>query len=423
MPQTTDVVIVGAGPYGLSMAAHLSHLGVPFRIFGKPMETWLDHMPRGMHLKSDGFASGIYHPEGLLTLGQYCRERRLDYADTGQPVPVETFCEYGLAFQQRFVPTLEQVLVTAIDRSPSGFMVKLDSGESVSTRRVVVATGVSNFGYVPPPLDRLPRKFVSHSSEHADLTAFKDSDVVVVGRGASAIDMAVLLQEAGSRVRLVARKPVLGLNRPPSLKQRLAPRTGLGPSWKSWFFTNYATVFHYLPQGRRMRWVRTHLGPAGCWFMSNRIARVPQLLGRTLVDAEVSGRGIRLTLATTEGRETIDTDHVVAATGYRPSLDRLTFIAPGLRASLRAVANTPILTSCFESSVNGLYFVGPVAANSFGPLMRFAFGANYAARRLSRHLAARFAEWEQREPRISNPDGRTRQELGWAVPIRDQPKV
>jgi thioredoxin reductase len=388
MLQTTDVAIVGAGPYGLSIAANLSLLGVPFRIFGKPMESWLTQMPRGMRLKSDGFASSIYHPEGKLTLGQYCQEKRLPYADTGLPVPLETFCEYGLAFQRRFLPTLEQKFVTTIDRSPSGFTVRLDNGETVAARRVVVAAGISHFSSMPSSIEGLPRRFVSHSSEHADLTGFRGSDVVVLGSGASAVDVAVLLQQAGANARLVARKSGLGLNRPPSLRQHLRPRTGIGPSWKSWFFTNCATVFHSLPEGRRLKWVQSHLGPAGCWFMTDGIGRVPQMLGYTPVGAEVVGNRLRLELATDAGRHTIEADHVIAATGYRPRLDRLTFLPPSLRASLSSVVNTPILSSHFQSSVAGLYFVGPIAANSFGPMMRFAFGAKYTAHRLSRHLAA-----------------------------------
>jgi thioredoxin reductase len=386
----TDVVIVGAGPNGLSVAAHLAQSDVPFRIFGRPMENWLTRMPRGMHLKSDGFASSLYQPHGRLTLGEYCRKKNLPYADAGLPVPLDTFCRYGLAFQQKFVPMLEQKMVSAIERSPSGFTVELDSGETVEARRVIVATGITNFNHLPPSLQGLPSTFVSHSSEHADLTPFRGKDVVVVGRGASATDIAVLLQEAGAKVRLVTRKATLGLNSPPSLKQRLLrPQTGLGPSWKSWFFVNFATLFRHLPEKRRLKWVQTHLGPAGCWFIADRMARVPQLLGNTPVGAKAVGNRVLLDLMNGEGRrQTIEADHVIAATGYRPALDRLTFLRPSLRVSIRSTANTPVLSSHFESSVPGLYFVGPIAGNSFGPLMRFAFGAKYAAPRLSRHLIA-----------------------------------
>src|ERR1700722_17680334 len=124
--------------------------------------------------------------------------------------------------------------------------------------------------------------------------------------------------------------------------------------------------------------------------MIDRIGRVPQLLGYTPTGAEVVGNRVRLRLATDGGRysHTIEADHIIAATGYRPKLDRLTFIEPRVRAAISMVVNTPILSSHFQSSVAGLYFVGPIAANSFGPLMRFAVGAKYTARRLSQHLAA-----------------------------------
>ena len=94
-----DTAIIGAGPYGLSVAAHFRRSGVQFRIFGRPMDSWRAHMPKGMMLKSDGFASNIYDPESAFTLGQFCAERGIEYADTGIPVSLETFTEYGLAFR------------------------------------------------------------------------------------------------------------------------------------------------------------------------------------------------------------------------------------------------------------------------------------------------------------------------------------
>jgi hypothetical protein len=85
------------------------------------------------------------------------------------------------------------------------------------------------------------------------------------------------------------------------------------------------------------------------------------------------------------------TDHVVAATGYKADLARLPFLDAGLRDSIRQVEGTPALSDNFESSAPNLYFLGLAAANSFGPLLRFMYGAEFAAPRLSAHLHRRIA--------------------------------
>src|SRR5580698_4594150 len=117
-----STTIIGAGPYGLSVAAHLRRSGIPFRIFGRPMDSWLAHMPKGMMLKSDGFASNIYDPDGEFTLKQFCAERGIEYADAGLPVRLETFSAYGLAFRERMLPELEHTLVVRLARVSDGFL-------------------------------------------------------------------------------------------------------------------------------------------------------------------------------------------------------------------------------------------------------------------------------------------------------------
>jgi hypothetical protein len=82
----------------------------------------------------------------------------------------------------------------------------------------------------------------------------------------------------------------------------------------------------------------------------------------------------------------VETDHVVAGTGYRVNLARLSFLAPALRAQIETSAGSPVLSRKLESSVPGLYFAGLAAANSFGPVMRFTYGANFAARNLTRTI-------------------------------------
>ena len=408
MSDKVDVAIVGAGPYGLSIAAHLAQRGISFRIFGKPMESWLQ-MPCGMMLKSEGYASSLYHPKKALPLSRYCQEMGLEYADLGLPVPLATFCEYGLAFQRRFVPTLEQHMVRGLKSGAGHFTLELDNGETVAARRVVLAVGISHFAHMPGSLSGLPAGLVSHSSAHADVGRFKGRDVTVLGAGSSAIDLAVLLHEAGVRVRLVTRRKSLPIHSrmrlPRPLSDRLRePMSEIGPSWRSWFFTNAAPLFHRLPVQRRMKWVKNHLGPAAGWFMSERIKPVPVMCGLTPVGAAALGGKLQVSFEDEAGSHTtIETEHVIAATGYRPDTGCLTFLEPALRDAIQTLEGAPVLSPNFEASVPGLYFVGPAAALSFGPVMRFAAGAKFASRRISRHLAATAAKPSSKHAQAIQP--------------------
>jgi thioredoxin reductase len=390
-----DVAIVGAGPYGLSIAAHLKARGIDFRIFGNPMRTWLEQMPAGMRLKSEGFASFLYDPDSVFTLADYCKERGLPYADTGLPVPLETFAAYGLEFQKRFVPDLEKKEVVSVSRSAEGFQIRLADGETLVARKVVVAAGIGEFGYLPPVLSTLPEEYVSHSSKYGTLEKFKGREVVVVGAGASALDVAALLHQAGASVQLVARKSVIRFHDPPTGKTRTLwqriqmPVTGIGSGWRLVFCTEAPNVFRLLPERIRLEAVRKTLGPAPGWFIKDQVVgKVPLHLGVTILNASVENGRAKLELTDTTGaKREIETDHVIAATGYQVDLRRLTFLASQIVEDIRAVERTPVLSSNFESSVPGLYFVGTTAANSFGPLMRFAFGARFTAKRLSKHFA------------------------------------
>lgn len=391
---SNSIVIIGAGPYGLSIAAHLRARGVGYRIFGKTMANWRHKMPRGMLLKSEGFASNLADPEDRFTLEAFCAERNLPYAGEGLPVPRESFIAYGEVFQQRFVPEVEDRTVVDVRRSGGGFTVRLDDGEVVAAAKLVIGIGVSDFAYLPPSLANLPGEFLSHSSQHEDMDAFRGRSVAVVGAGSSAIDIAALLHEAGAAVQLISRRAALPFHTPPELyrswRDRLrAPMTGIGPGWRSTFYTGAPLLFHSLPADLRRKIVSTWLGPAGGWYMRDRIAgRVVCLEGFTPHATQVIGGRAHLHLAGTHGAQRLETaDHVIAATGYRVDVRKVGFLDAALRQEIAASSGLPILNRNFETSVPGLYIVGPAAAYSFGPMFRFVLGARYAARRLARQLA------------------------------------
>ena len=394
MKTECDVAIVGAGPYGLSLAAYLTDRNADFQIFGEPMQFWRDHMPKGMQLKSDGFASNLYDPKSSYTLRHYCQEHGLNYRDTTLPVELDTFVKYGIAFKTHFVPQLRSNYVMNIHKTSNGFSLRLDNDDAITARKVVVAAGICDFRHIPSSLKALSSQYVTHSSEHHELTSFRNRDVVVLGAGASATDIAALLQDNGARVQLVARGQLIHFHSvgdvERSIPQKLRhPNSGIGPGLRARFYCDAPGLFHYLPEKLRLQIVRRTLGPAGGWFMKDRvIGRIPLLVGSSLEDAEVKQDRVHLTIRGADGElQELLADHVIAATGYKLDLQRFEFLAGEIRSGLKAVDGTPILSSSMESSIPGLYFMGAIAANSFGPVMRFAFGARFAAARIDRALA------------------------------------
>jgi len=208
-----DVVVLGAGPYGLAVAAHLRGRGVIARVFGDPMSSWRDQMPIGMFLKSTPSASSISAPRRGHTLGDYCAATGIDPIVGYRPVPVADFIAYGCWFAEQIVPQLERSRIVRIDRRPGGFEVALDSGEELAARAVVVASGAGEFAHVPPELEALSPDGpsadgpLSHTSQHRDLSLLSGRRVAVVGRGQSALETAALLHEHGADVRVLVRAP------------------------------------------------------------------------------------------------------------------------------------------------------------------------------------------------------------------------
>ncbi|MFI6440393.1 FAD-dependent oxidoreductase [Streptomyces sp. NPDC050759] len=393
------VAVIGAGPFGLSTAAHLRARGIPVRVFGDPMVSWRDHMPAGMLLKSTPAASNLDAPQHGHTLVDYCDAAGIPRLVTDEDiVPVETFIAYGQWFQQKLVPELEQVRVVSVDRSgQGGFQLKLDSGESFTARAVVVATGLSGLSHLPPELAAAapdgpaPTGPVSHSSQHHDLTRYSGKELIVVGAGQSALETAALAAEAGAQVRVVARgRGSVAFGAPPWKQPRLRPESPFGRAWSLWALTYYPHAYRHLPAGTRHYLVRRVLGPLGAWWLRDRFegkVRVTEVDRILKADTSQGHPGLEvLTDAGTVDR--LAADHVIAATGYRVDLAAMGFLGHELRTALAVSRGTPRLGAGYVSSVPGLYFTGLPAAASYGPVMRFVCGTEFASPRLARHLAA-----------------------------------
>jgi thioredoxin reductase len=379
-----DAAIIGAGPFGLSAAAYLKSKGVGVGIFGDPMSFWRDHMPAGMYLRSNWAASHISDPGTKLTLDHF-------KADTGakfeQPVPLQHFIDYGQWFQSKAVPDLQRTQVTRVEKNGAGFKLSLDNGSLLKARRVIVATGIAHFPWMPREFDGQPKSHVTHSSDHHDLSRFRGQQVLVIGSGQSALDAARILNSFEAKVEVVGRQKVIRwvgqnawLHRLGLFSWCLYSNFDVGPAGVS-RLVGFPNVFRRLPRGLQDPLSHRAIRPAGTGWQKPYLANVPMTLDRWATSVDIVDDRVHMKL--NDSTERI-ADHVIVATGYRADVSRYSFLCPSSAQSIKTVDGSPVLTRGLESSVPGLHFVGKPAAWSFGPLLNFISGTHFASAELLR---------------------------------------
>jgi thioredoxin reductase len=340
-----------------------------------------------MFLKSTLNASSISAPVAGFRLTDFFDElgEQRPALSLGEKVPIAPFIEYGLWFRDHLVPDVEEKEVCSIQAAGDGFRVTL--------------------GYVPEQLAALVPDGpacdapVSHSSQHRDFAALAGRRVAVIGAGQSALESAALCHEAGADVVVIVRGPQVVFAGPPqpgpkpiwtSIKSPPAP---LGSGWSHALLSRgYGpAAFRHLPLQARLRLVRVILGPAGAWWLRERVEdRFPVRLGERVEKATAGNGGVVLEVGGSNGtRTSLEVDHVIAATGYRVDVDKLHFLAPDIRARIARMAGWPRLSSTLECSVPGVYFTGLAAAASFGPMLRFVCGTAFAAPAVARGIQRR----------------------------------
>ncbi|HZR19665.1 MAG TPA: NAD(P)-binding domain-containing protein [Verrucomicrobiae bacterium] len=381
-----DVAIIGAGPFGLSTATYLKAKGFGVGIFGEPMSFWQDHMPAGMYLRSNWAASHIADPRGRFTLDRFKADAGVDF---NYPIPLQKFIDYGKWYQRNALPELTKCQVALVEPTERGFKLTLEHGEKVRSRRVVIATGIAHFPWVPTELQGHPKSHVTHSSEHSDLTRFRGQNVLVVGGGQSALDAARLLHNCEATVEVVAKQRELRwvgqhawLHHLGLISWCLYSNYDVGPAGIS-RLVGFPNLFRKLPRRLQDPISRRSTRPAGTGWQKPQLAGVPMTLNSRVLRSEIRDQTVHLRLSDGSERQV---DHVIVATGYRVDIHRYSFMTSVTTESLKTVRGYPVLCQAFESSVPRLHFVGKPAAWSFGPLLNFVSGTHFAGAELARSI-------------------------------------
>jgi cation diffusion facilitator CzcD-associated flavoprotein CzcO len=343
----THLLIVGAGPFGLAMAAEAAELGIDHVVLGEPMSFWKDHMPAGMRLRSG--CDWHLDPTERDTLETFLKARGHTPADV-EPLARDLYLEYAAWFERAKGIRPRRARVTRLEAGGGGFVAHLDDGSAANARNVLLALGFAPFAHVPTELSaRIPAEHSMHSRDCVDPAAFSGRRVLIVGGRQSAFESAALLAEAGARVHVCHRHETPSFARSDwSWVAPLLERIGGEPGW-----------YRALPQPER------HALSARFWA-EGRLKLEPWLGPRV-------------------HHEAISIRPKTQVTGYKVNLERVPFLAAGGLLDRIAIRDGfPVLDDTLQTSVPGLFVTSLPATRDFG--LFFAFTA---AVRASAHIVGR----------------------------------
>ena len=189
MPDT-DLLVIGAGPYGYAAAAHARTRGVHTRIVGRPMSFWREQMPADMYLRSG--RDWTLDADGTHSFAAYFEEHGLD-PDTHDPIPIGVFLDHADWFAEQKRLGVEEVLVDTLTRTDGHFEATMADGSTITAEKVLAAPGIAHFANLPDWYADVPPDLRSHTSELVSFDGLRGARVAVIGGRQSAYEWAALL--------------------------------------------------------------------------------------------------------------------------------------------------------------------------------------------------------------------------------------
>jgi len=393
-----EAIVVGAGPYGLSIAAYLQATDVEPYVIGRPMAFWKEQMPKRMLLRSHIEASNIAAPHQRLSLAAY---QQMTGSQVTEPIPVEDFIAYGQWFQRQVAPILDTRRVRSIAHDGDVFALSLEDGERLLARSVVLALGIGLFAHRPPQFEHVPRELAPHSSDLGEPAQFRGKRVAVLGRGQSALEDAALLHESGAHVEILTRAAGLEYLAYPwktkllrkltpgpltRFSHMLIPPTDLG-KFRTVRIIADPDKFRRLSPEAQTALAKVTTKPIGAYWLPTRLKDVPVRAGVRVERVDVVADGLKLALS--DG-STTSVDRVVLGTGYSVDVSKYDILDESLRRAIRTSDDGyPVLTTGLQTSVNGLYMAGVVGEKTLGPTLRFVTGTCNAAPRVAAAISGK----------------------------------
>lgn len=369
----TDVLVIGAGPYGLCIAAYAKAKGLDVAIVGEPMAFWKNRMPAGMLLRS----GRDWHLDAsdVHTLEAFLEERRIPRG-TAEPIPVELFRDYSEWFRQSKKIEVQPVRVSRIREADGEFEVVCDNEHVIRACRVVAAPGLAYFASIPPEISSgLAGDQVSHTASLVDFRPLAGKRCLIVGGRQSAFEWTALMMEAGiGSVDLVFRHETPAfVHSDWSFTDAMIENTLRVRGW----FRRLEAAEQKAVHQNFWRVGRLQLEP----WLAGRIHRKNVRIRQNSRIASLRGTASGEVEAHLDGGDAVLADHVICATGYRVDVSRVPYLVGQVASGrMRVTDGFPVLDEDFQTTAPGLYIVGQASMQLFGPFFGFLRGCTATAR-------------------------------------------
>ena len=374
-----QLLVIGAGPYALSIAALARERGIGSVVLGRPMGFWRENMPAGMFLRS----GPDWHLDGAAvhTLEAYLEDQGIRPGEV-DPIPIGVFLDYAAWFKRAKGIEVREEFVDTLVKADGRFEATLRSGERIRADAVVAAPGIRHYASVPGWASSLPPGLAAHT---CDLVRFDDmagARVLIIGGRQSAYEWAALIREHGAaRIDIVHRHDIPRFERvswkfvDAHVEQTLAvhgywrnlPKSEQDAVARRFWEVGRLTLEYWLTP--RLAWDGIHRWP-----------------GTEVVEVTPVGDDkLRVLLSNSAG---LAVDRVVFGSGYRADLTKVPYLA-GVLKHVKVSNGFPVLDEAFQTSLDGLYVTGFSATQDFGPFFGFVKGSPAAATLIVRHLLSR----------------------------------
>jgi cation diffusion facilitator CzcD-associated flavoprotein CzcO len=376
----TELLVIGAGPYGLSTAALARERGIDTVILGRPMGFWRENMPESMFLRS----GPDWHLDaaGVDTLEMYLDARQIPSGEV-DPIPIGLFLDYADWFIERKGLDIRTAFAVNLQKADRRFEVTLENGEQIRADAVVAAPGIRHYIQVPEWASSLPPGCSAHTCDLVSFDEFAGARVLIVGGRQSAYEWAALiLEHRAERIDLVHRHDVPRFERVSwRFVDAHVERTLTVPGyWRTLPIHEQEAITRRFWEVGRLTlepWLTPRLD-------SSRITRRPGVHVAGAVTG-VGRDGLQLTLSdSTE----LDVDRIVFACGYRADLSKVPYLR-GVTGKVELADGFPVLDESFQTTLDGLYITGFSATRDFGPFFGFVRAAPAAATLIVRDVLVR----------------------------------